>query len=236
MKYNSYEEIMQYLNNCAMEEINISRRISEIGFAPFDYEKSQLKDRLKYLKKEFKFYDKFIKNATSFYPNLLSQFLAAYLSKFTDSRFLVCSAESVESCGRSYSHSNLRFICSAVDVLKMQIEGINVDSRMDYSILKERLQDRYIRLNEDVCYALMGCDGLCDNFRNFPELVEVSKKLVDLKIAYPMMSDEERLATVYGSTKSNCRLNWQTKSFRKKIPNGKKVDSMSLSEVFSNKY
>jgi len=73
MKYNSYEEIMQYLNNCAMEEINISRRISEIGFAPFDYEKSQLKDRLKYLKKEFKFYDKFIKNATSFYHNLLSK-------------------------------------------------------------------------------------------------------------------------------------------------------------------
>lgn len=235
MVYNSYEEIMQYLNDCAVEEINISRRISDIGFAPFDAGKAELKERLKKIKKEFKFYDRFIRSATTFDTDLLASFLSEYLSKHTDSRFLVCKSEKSESCGRSYAHYDLKYICSATDVMKLQIGDINVDSRIDFDTIQRNLDDRYIVLIEENSYSLMGCNGLCDSFESFPELLEVGKKLVDLKIAYPMMSDEERLATVYGNTKSNCRLNWQAKSFRKRFPNGKRISDMSLSEVYSSK-
>ncbi len=235
MEFNSYEEILNYLSLRVVEERNISKRISELGFSFFGEEKKELRSRLKKIKKDFKYYNHFIESATSFAPDLLAAFLVEFLSKNTNSRFLVCKAEKSDYCGRTYTHSNYKFICSAIDVMKMQISGIDVDARMDFSTLQNQLMSRYIRMNEEISYSLMDCNGLCRNFENFPELLEVGKKLVDLKIAYPMMSDEERLAKVLGNTLSNCRLNWQVKSFNKKYPNGKKIGDMSISEIFSSK-
>lgn len=235
MDFKSYEEIMNYLSQCVVEERNISRRLSEIGVSFFDEEKKGLKRRLKSLKEKFKFYNKFIENATTFDPDLLSSFLVTYLSKNTDSRYLVCKVERIESIGRSISHTYYRFVCSAKDILRLQIAGINVDKLIDFDDIRNNLQDRYIMINESNDYALMGCNGLCSSFESFPELLEVGKKLVDLHIAYPMMSDDERLAKVLCNTMTNCRLNWKVKSFNKKYPNGKPIGNMSLSEVFSGK-
>lgn len=235
MEFKNYEEIMNYLSMCAVDEVKISRRISEIGFSVFDVEKKELKNRLKKLKTEFKYYDNFIKSATMFEPDILVSFLVEYLSKNTDSRYLALKTERVVSCGRSFSRDYHKFICSATDVLRFQISGIDVDKYIEFETVQNNLQDRYIRINEANSYALMGCNGLCGNFESFPELLEVGKKLVDLKIAYPMMSDEDRLAKVLGNTMSNCRLNWKVKSFNRKFPNGKKVGDMSISEIFSSK-
>lgn len=235
MEYKSYDEIKNYLCSCAVREEEIAKRLSEIGFQFFNEEKRELRNQLKELKKEFKYYNKYIQSATSFDIDLLTSFLVDYLSKNTDTRYLACKAEKVESCGRTSSYSKYRFICSATDAMILQINGVNLDEYVSYSSINDNLEDRYIRLNEDYYSSLLGCDGLTGDFKNFPELLEVGKKLVDLHIAYPMMSDEERLSKVLGNTLSNCRLNWKTKSFNKKYPNGKRTSDLNLSEVFSSK-
>lgn len=235
MIYDSYESIMSYLSECVLEERKISKEISDIGFSPFDSEKKELKHKLKKIKDSFNYYNKFIEGATTFDPYLLSSFLVEYLSKNTDKRFVVCKAVKTESMGRSICTTYFKIICSAIDGMILHINGADMEKNIDYDAMQGYLHDRYIRINEEYACTLMGCSGLCSNFSAFPELMDVGKKLVDLKIAYPMMSDEERLGKVLGNTMTNCRLNWKAKSFSKKFPNGKSLNNMSLSEVFSNK-
>ncbi|MDE5888730.1 MAG: hypothetical protein K2H20_01790 [Bacilli bacterium] len=235
MDYKSYDEIMSYLCSCVVRKEEITKRLDEIGFRLFNDEKRELRSQLKELKREFKYYNNFILSATRFDVDLLTCFLVDYLSKNTDTRYLACKAERSESCGRTYSYTKYRFVCSATDAMILQINGVNLDEYVSFSTIKDNLEDRYIKLNEDYYYSLLNCDGLNSGFENFPELLEAGKKLVDLKIAYPMMSDEERLSKVLGNTLSNGRLNWKTKTFNKKYPNGKRTMDMKLSEVFSSK-
>ncbi|MDE5888731.1 MAG: hypothetical protein K2H20_01795, partial [Bacilli bacterium] len=94
---------------------------------------------------------------------------------------------------------------------------------------------RYVELYESRFYILMGICGLFKEFVDFPELEDVAIRLVDLKIAHPSMSDEERLLRVLKNVKTNEENLSESEYFDKAYLNGKKLKSMSLSEVYSVK-
>lgn len=236
-KLQSYEDMVVFLENLNNERKVINSQLSVMGISLFNdeikFNKKRLKRRLKEMKHIFNYFDDLIKEYTTFDSDILLPFLAEYLSKNTDTKYINCRGEEAVWRGKYWVYYYYNFIYPVKDILKFRARGYNIDETLDYDSLKDKSSGRFICLGEYSKYTLMDLNGLTEYFKDFPELNDVVKKLIDLKLLYPNMSDEERLTRVLSNVKSN-RSNLSD-SFSLNKENAIKLEDMNLSQIYSVK-
>lgn len=238
-KLQNYEDIMNYLDNLNSEKKIINSQLAVKGISLFDAEarekKSKLKKRLKEIKHIFKYFDGLFAECTTFDKNILLPFLAEFLSKNTDTKYIICKGVSSIFTGKVWLYSYYNLIYPVKDILFFKREGYDIDSDISYSDLKRSTDSRIIDLNDKDSYTLMNLEGLLEEFSVFPELKDVVIRLIDMKLIYPEMSDEERLLRSLSNVKSNKDKSVMREPFDKEYPNGDKLEYMNLSEIYSAK-
>ncbi len=239
-KIQSYEEIISFLEIIDKERKIINSKLSVMGFSLFDEEvrteKKRLKKRLKEIKYIFKYFNNLIKDYTTFDRKILLPFLAEYLSKNTDTKYVVCKGEDSVWTGKFYVYYYYDFIYPVSDILKFRYRRNNIDKPLDYDSLNQMASHRFISLDECSNYTLMNLNGLFKEFKEFPELEEVVERLINLKISCPYMSDEDRLLKVLYNVKSNRDKYKINLPFDKDNLNGQKeLNGMTLSEIYNFK-
>lgn len=238
-KLQNYDDIMNYLDNLNSERKNINSQLAVMGISLFNAEsrekKSKLKKRLKEIKHIFKYFDGLFSEYTTFDKNILLPFLAEYLSKNTDTKYITCKGVSSVFTGKVWLYSYYNFIYPVKDILIFKQKGYDIDDDISYSDLESSTDSRIIALNDYDSYTLMNLEGLLDEFSAFPELKDVVIRLIDMKLIYPEMSDEERLLRSLSNVKSNKEKSVMRESFNKEYPNGDELKYMNLSEIYSVK-
>lgn len=238
-KLQSYHDIINYLDNLNSERKIINSQLAVMGVSLFDAEarekKNDLKKRLKEIKHIFKYFDKLFAEYTTFDKNILLPFLAEYLSKNTDTKYITCKGVSSVFTGKVWLYYYYNFIYPVKDILVFKQNGYDIDDDISYSELKSSTDSRIIALDDCVSYTLMNLEGLLDEFSVFPELKGVVIRLIDMKLVYPEMSDKERLLRSLSNVKSNREKNVMRKPFDKEYLNGNKLKYMNLSEIYSVK-
>lgn len=237
-KLQSYDDIMDFLDNLNCERRIINSQLAVMGVSLFDAEarekKNYLKKRLKEMKHIFKYFDRLFVEYTTFDREILLPFLAEYLSKNTDTKYVVTKGEDMVFCGKYYSYDYYYFIYPVKDILSFKCKGYNIDDCLDYDSLKNKASRNFLCLESYSSYNLMNLDGLVKPFSEFIELRDIAIKLINLKLLYPGMSNEERLICALSPVMSNRKFR-KEKGYSKEYINGKKLGDMSISEVYSVK-
>ena len=239
---NTYDDIIAKLSEYRREYQKLSDQFNNIKISFWDVsthktllrdEKKELKKKLEDLKNKFNTLDEFLSELTSFNASLLIPFVTEYLSKNTFERFLAIIAQSTEYYGRGTTTYDYYVIGNVEDVLTLYVNGYDPDRRMDASIVKG-FQHNYIRLLEEDNYSLVNANGLMKGFKNFPELEEAARRIINLRLENPLIGDEECLNRALNGLLNNEATNKNTKPFNKTLINGKQIKDMTLKEIFSS--
>lgn len=236
----NFDDIISRIEEYRQTYQELSDEFDGIKISLFDTEKdykkrrkSLLKESLTELKEKFSYLDNIIIELTSFDANLIIPFVTEYLSRNTFERYLTMNVKRVEYYGRSTQVDYYYFICNVKDVLGYQVSGYNPDGVYDYSI-KDELSNTFIHVMQKSSYNLMSADGLTSGFKNFPELLEAARRIINLRLSNPRLGEEECLNLALGGLLSNESTSKDTKPYNRTNINGKKIKEMTLKEIFSS--
>lgn len=203
----NYENMMAFLDGITYEKSVLKRRLETTGVRVFDTEsrekRSNLKKRIKEIDTTLKYYDKLTRKLTTFDSELLLSFFSVFLSRETGEEYRACEGIRKVYNGKSWSVFYYDLVYPVKDLYKFEIEGYDLNEKLPCFGFEENTTSRYIDLSSDKEYTLMGIDGLTEEFKMFSELESVCRKIIDMKLSFPNISDALCLNRVLSTLKTN---------------------------------
>lgn len=242
LNINNYDDIIARLSDYRREYQKLSDDFNNIKISFWDTsthknllkeQKIEIKQKLENLKDKLNTLNELLKQVTAFPTSILIPFITEYLSKNTFERFLAIKAQRVEYYGRGTNIEDYIVIGNTEDILTLYVSNYNPDSKLELNVTQS-FQHNYICLLEQEKYSLVNADGLIGGFKNFPELEEAARRIINLRLENPLIGEEECLDKTLSGLQNNEATNKNIKPFNKTLLNGKKIRNMTLKEIFSS--
>lgn len=153
--------------------------------------KEEIKEELEGIDYTLEEYDTFLQSATTFNKDDLDKFFIRYFSIIYGIKYSVQTDIKDKSEGIHYVLTDL--IASNQDFAKID-QYFNLRHKVDLDEVIDLCEDTCICLGGQDPYPLLRGVNLNDELKEFPELNEAVKLLVDLKLSDPNLSNQQRLA------------------------------------------
>lgn len=191
------EDVIDYVSYLEKKYGKIERELKDLKIGLFSADKAKLKakkarmeEELERISDTYDRYDRIFKEATTFTRGDLSLFLAKYFTLLKGRTFEV--QRGVRDISDSKYAKTCDFIASSDDFAR-------IDKKFDLN--KPVCLDDVIEICKDDCLSLGGTRThtlledfeLNSDFSAFPEIIDVAKKLITVKLSYPDLTDSERL-------------------------------------------
>lgn len=205
INFKTYDEIVQYLDSLDTMYNQESKELNDITIGVFELkgkktkedQRREIKKRLISYVKTYEYYDKFLRDATTFRRQDIVRFLVDYFSIVYGKKYV--SLNGVSDKGQYYSVISYDLIISEKDLEK--VNGNNNENKIiDFKELFDSCDDCCLLIGDSLKITLLDGKNLSSDFEDFPELVNVMKILVSLKLSHPEMSDQKRLMTILNNT------------------------------------
>lgn len=205
INFNTYDEIVQYLDSINAMYNQESKKLNDITIGVFEIKGKKTKeDQRRELKrslisyvKTYEYYDRFLRDATTFRRQDMVRFLVDYFSIVYGKKYV--SLNGVSDRGQYYSVILYDLIISERDLEKVN-ENNNENKIIDFKELFDRCEDCCLLVGDSLKLTLLDGKDLSSDFEDFPELVNAAKILVSLKLSHPEMSDQKRLLTILNNS------------------------------------
>ncbi len=205
INFKTYDEIVQYLDSLDTMYNQESKELNDITIGVFELkgkktkedQRREIKKRLISYVKTYEYYDKFLRDATTFRRQDIVRFLVYYFSIVYGKKYV--SLNGVSDKGQYYSVISYDLIISEKDLEK--VNGNNNENKIiDFKELFDSCDDCCLLIGDSLKITLLDGKNLSSDFEDFPELVNAAKILVSLKLSHPEMSDQKRLMTILNNT------------------------------------
>lgn len=199
--FNSYDDLVQYLDSIEDSYNKDKNELGGISIGALEIKekknKEERKNRLKanlinYVK-EYEYYDRFLRDATTFRRQDFVCFLCDYFSVVYGCKYV--SLSGVREKGQNKSIITYDLIISERDL--QSFTGNNDEIKeFDFKLLFDGCSDCCLLLNDSLKFTLLDGKNLNSEFEDFPELIAAARSLINLKLSNPEMSDKRRLLAV----------------------------------------
>lgn len=191
------EDVISYVSYLEKKYGKIEKELKDFKIGLFSADKAKLKakrarmeEELERISDTYDRYDRIFKETTTFTRGDLSVFLAKYFSLLKGKTFEV--QRGVRDISDSKYAKTCDFIASSDDFER-------IDKKFDLN--KPVCLDDVINICRDDCLSLGGTrihtlledSALNSDFSAFPEIIDVAKNLITVKLSYPDLTDSERL-------------------------------------------
>ncbi len=205
VNFKTYDEIVNYLGYINLEYNKSYQELNNISIGKFEItgkkdkevQKRELRIKLLDYVLAYQQWDSFLKDATTFRRQDIVRFLAEYFSITYGTKYVVESDISDKKQVQSVIIYDL--IVSERDLKKNNGNNKMMKS-LDFSTFFDSCSDCCLLLDNSLKFTLLDGINLSGNFEDFPELMTVARRLVDLKLTNPEMSDQRRLMSVLSGT------------------------------------
>lgn len=227
------QDMLIFLDACKEEQEQIFKRLNSIEIKLFDPKRKELKKERKELKEKLKNINikiqkciDIFEKGTTFERDIFLKFLARYLSLKErvvyvlmdnvreDDFYTSIATVHMSMANNAYPVGTFSKKYNIVTTIhnKQKLEnqefngscGGTTDNIKDYLSVCE--DGRYLCLMDDSLYTLLNGVKLRKSFAKYPYMHELAYNLVDLKMANPMMDDEERLNEILYNLQQKKRL------------------------------
>lgn len=197
----SYEDIFNYLEYLNKEYDKTFSELNSITINVLDLSgkkakeehKKDLMGRLIHYVSSYEECDRFLKDATTFRRQDIIRFLVDLFSVLYGKKYVVqCGIRDKKQVESVITYD---LIISENDLSRFNGEK-NVIKDVDLAALFDNCSDCCLLLDNSVKFTLLDGVDLSPDFEDFPELMVAVRRLVDLKLVNPEMSDQKRLLTV----------------------------------------
>lgn len=219
------KDVLIFLDACKEEQERIFKRLDSIEIKLFDPKRKELKkerrelnEKLKNIRIKIQECTNILEKGTTFKRGIFLEFLARYLSLKEEDYVLMDSVVEdnlyMEVATQIYPlntySKKYNIIASVHNKQKLKNQGINgscggtTDNIKDYLSICE--DGKYLCLSDASVYTLLYGTRLKKCFAKYPYMQELAFDLIDMKIANPMMADEERLNQILDDLQKKKRL------------------------------
>lgn len=189
-KFRTYDDIVKYLEfsekeyNETFEELNKNRRT--------EYKRKLINCIVSYDQ-----CDKFLKDSTTFRRQDLVRFLVDYFSVVYNKKYVFESGVTDKKQNNPVISYDL--IVSEEDLIRFKGDK-DILRSVNFEEFFDRCNDCCLLLDNSLKFTLLDGVELSSDFKDFPELMAVVRKLVNLKLSNPEMSDQRRLMIILSDT------------------------------------
>lgn len=196
----TYDDIVDYLSFIEEKYKQVEEELSEIKIGVFTRGKADLKAKKQKLEKElerytdiYDYYDNLFREATTFERKDFSEFIAKYFSVVFGKTYEV--QRGVRDISESKYAKQCDFIASTEDFEKLD-KKYDLNGPVKMSNVIEECSDTCLYLGGTSKHTIFDDSELNSDFADFPEILEAGKRLIDLKLLNPGLSDKKRLMIV----------------------------------------
>lgn len=193
----TFDDIIDYLSYLERKYAQIEKKLSELKIGFFSADKKKLKAKKAKMEAEldrisdtYDYYDKLFSESTTFARKDLSSFLTKY--------FALVYGKTYEVQREVYDTSESKY-AKTCDFIASSEDFSRIDKK--YDLTKQVNMDKVMELCKDDCICLGGTkthvlladSEMHSDFSAFPEIIEAAKKLINVKLSHPNLTDKERL-------------------------------------------
>ncbi len=196
----TFNDIMDYLSYLEKKYGKIEKELKEMKIGFFSSDKKKLKNRKSKMEEEleritdiYEYYDNFFRTSTTFSRKDLSLFLSRYFALVYGKAYEVQHGVYDVSDGKYAKTCD--FIASSSDFDRID-KKYDLNKRVNLDQVMELCKDDCISLGGTKSHTLLADSELNSDFGAFPEIIEAAKKLINVKLSHPDLSDKERLEYV----------------------------------------
>ncbi len=217
IKFKKCDDILDYLLFLEKKLVSLEEELSSLRFSIFSKKakerKKLIKCNLKKIYETLEDYDDFLYDATTFQRKDLAMFFSKYFTALYGIKYTVEEDAKDKSEGSTWIPTDI--IASERDFARID-KKYNFKRKVNVDDIIDMCQDSCLCLGGPEEYTLLEGTKLSPELEGFPEVADIVKILVDLKLADPTLSDEKRLA--FGLKIAISRLNKKTNTYTKPEP------------------
>lgn len=201
----SFDDIENYLHFIETEYNKSYDDLNSIVIGTFEIkgkkskeeQKRDLRGQLLTYVRTYEHYDRFLKDATTFRRQDFIRFLADYFTIVYGRKYVVKSG--IKDGKQLQSVITYDLVISEDDLDRFSSDSKVLES-LDFKSLFDSCHDCCLLLNDSLKFTLLDGKNLSEDFEDFPELMAAGRRLVDLKLSNPEMSDQKRLMSILSNT------------------------------------
>ncbi len=193
----TFEDVMNYLSYLEKKYEKIENELKELKIGFFSAEKKQMKAKKSKMLEEldrisnlYDQYDKLFKDATTFERKDLAPFLAKYFTLYYGKTYEV--QYGVRDTSESKYAKSCDFIASSEDFARID-KNYDLETPINLDDVLNLCKDNCLSLGGSKAHTLLADSELNSEFSAFPEIIEVAKRLINIKLANPSLNDKQRL-------------------------------------------
>lgn len=199
----TYDDIVNYLSFIEGKYRETEEELSNIKIGLFTADKTKLKARKAKLEEDlekytdiYDYYDILFREATTFERRDFSLFIARYFSVvFGKSYEVQCGVRDVTE---SKYAKMCDFVASTEDLEKLE-KKYDLNGNVKMGEIIAECEDTCLYLGGTSRHRIFEDSELNSDFAEFPEILEAGRRLIDLKLSDPELSDQKRLMMVLRS-------------------------------------
>lgn len=222
--FKSYNEILNYLDKASELEMEYEEKLYSLRCSLFDKSYKVNKKKQEKINDKLDSIDEcvdkiycFIEDAVTFNDELFLEFMIRFLELIENKPYAVVGEmvsynNSVIDHNFGFLYTPIENVCSKFDIITSlenaeEIRKHRKSSLYDGGVYINDVlnlidDQQYICLKKRRSYCLLEGTSLSDSFAKYPYLLKVAILLIDLKLRYPQLSDEQRLSFVYYKVKN----------------------------------
>lgn len=208
-EFKSSKEILSYLNSCYLQVDEVKRKLSEFSHIEIDSEnrkkKYELKNKLRRLRKSINQCNILMKKSSRVSDEYLAKMIYEYLTALYGDEFVLDENFIIKDCYAANTPDMTNILVETSYGYRVVATRKNYDNFVstaeeDTIFVNSYIEDCYAKCPDKkyVCiyqankYSLLVGGKLAKEFEGFDCLKNLAYRLIDLKLAYPSMSDKER--------------------------------------------